>query len=68
MIATQGHGGEPILQYVERFEVQYSLDGTNWMNVTEDGTGTGTAQVRTNVVQELNDKLQCVNFTLRCFV
>ena len=51
MIATQGHGGEPILKYVEEFEVQYSLDGMNWINVTGDGTGIGTPQVRTNVIE-----------------
>ena len=46
MIATQGRGGEPILKYVSEFEIQFSMDGKEWVNITGDGTGIGTAQVR----------------------
>ena len=45
MIATQGHGGEPILKYVEEFQIQYSMDAANWLNLTEDGSGVGAPQV-----------------------
>ena len=47
MIATQGNGENPILKYVEQFIMEYSIDGTNWVNVTSDGTGIGPAQVIT---------------------
>ena len=46
MIATQGHGGEPILKYVEEFQIQYSMDAGSWMNITEDGSPVGAPQVR----------------------
>jgi len=46
MIATQGHGGEPILKYIKEFQIQYSMDKASWMNITEDGSGVGAPQVR----------------------
>jgi len=45
MIATQGHGGEPILKYIKEFQIQYSMDKASWMNITEDGSGVGAPQV-----------------------
>eukprot|EP00795_Rhopilema_esculentum_P000986 gene986-10759_t len=45
MIATQGVGREPILQYTKEFRLEYSNDRSLWKSVTEDGSGSGPGQV-----------------------
>ncbi len=50
MIATQGEGGQPIATFIKTLIIRYSLDNTQWYNVTADGTGTGPPQVASSLL------------------
>lgn len=67
MIATQGDGTSPILQYAEQFEMEYSLDGSNWINVTEDGANIGPRQVNLNMCNSTSTYSCLKNLNCYCF-